>query len=94
MRRHRLQVGDERHVRTRASDVGEVDARHDERFIPERAARAQFTTRAGQHGGAGKLFSTFGAGEVGQRDVHAVFVRRVARQPLPSRHARRLCRIV
>ena len=63
--------------------------RDDERLVPQRPAHAQIALRTGDHRTAGELLATFAAHEVRQRDVQAVLVGHVAREPLPPRHARR-----
>ena len=54
VRHHRLEIGDERHVRARARDVGQVDRRGDDRLLPERPANAHLALRAGEHRAAGE----------------------------------------
>ena len=89
MRKHRLEIGDERHVGPRARDVGQIDASPRARVLPERRPAANVALRARRRTTPPGRLSAFAAHEVRERDIHAMLVGDVADQPIPAADARR-----
>jgi hypothetical protein len=89
MRRHRLEVGDERHVGARAHEVSEVSRRGDDGFLPQRAPHADVALWSRYRRGAREHLAALAPDEVREHHVDPVLVGNVPRQALPAPDARR-----
>src|SRR5918999_3480465 len=89
MRRHRLEIGDEWHVRARAHEVTQIHSCRDDGFLPQRTADADIALRPGDRRRTGEHLPPLAPNQVGENDIDPMLVGDVAREPLPASHARR-----
>jgi len=83
VRHHRLQVGQERRVRPRTSEVLWIEGDRHDRFVPQRRSRADIAVGPRDYRSARERLAAFGADEIYQRHEHPLLLGDITREPLP-----------
>src|SRR5438105_4093615 len=84
MRKHRLQIGKQWQIDARSRELGRIERRGDDCFVPEGGTKLHISAWTRDHRAAGEEPSAFRADELHERDENSMLRCDVARETFPA----------
>src|SRR5260370_3067099 len=84
MRQHRLQIGEQWQIDARSRELGGIESRSDDCFVPEGRAKLHISPWTGDHRAAGEKPSAFRADEMHECDENSMLRCDVAYETIPA----------